>query len=99
MRKFVDYLGTLSSAALNVILLIDKRFVGAVLAQDGEKGVDDDRGFGQIYKWRDFHRGFEEAKETGKPIFLVIHRTWCPACRSLKEKFSKSMQLIDLSTR
>ncbi|XP_011313759.1 thioredoxin domain-containing protein 12-like [Fopius arisanus] len=56
-----------------------------------------DYGFGNSYKWRNLSGGFEEAKKSGKPIFLIIHKPKCPACIKLKDKFSRSVKLIDIS--
>ncbi|VDP09206.1 unnamed protein product [Soboliphyme baturini] len=32
-----------------------------------------------------------------KPMFLLIHKTWCPACQQLKPKFSKAKKLVEIS--
>ncbi|XP_034944107.1 thioredoxin domain-containing protein 12-like isoform X2 [Chelonus insularis] len=60
-------------------------------------GEISDYGFGTAYKWRSLPGGLQEARRTGKPIFLLIHKITCPSCQKLKEKFSRSIKLIDLS--
>ncbi|KAG7211396.1 hypothetical protein KM043_010684 [Ampulex compressa] len=58
-----------------------------------------DCGFSQLFKWRSFKIGFEEAKKSKKPIFLLIQETTCNTCQELKCKLSKSIKLIDLSSQ
>ena len=94
MTKYFKYL-----ASFNLMSIIDKKLLSNISIGNEENLSDDDRGFGKLYKWRHFQRGFDEAKENGKPIFLVIHRAGCPACIYLKEKFSKSVQLLDMSSK
>ncbi|XP_015127889.1 thioredoxin domain-containing protein 12 [Diachasma alloeum] len=89
MRQYFKYFWNGS-----IIALADQ-LVETLLAYGGEDELD--YGFGKSYKWRYLPRGFQEAKQTGKPIFLVIHKTTCPACVKLKEKFSRSVKLIDMS--
>ena len=39
-------------------------------------------GYGKDIDWMTLEAGLKEAKEKSKPIFLLIHKTWCGACRS-----------------
>ncbi|XP_035698993.1 thioredoxin domain-containing protein 12-like [Branchiostoma floridae] len=55
------------------------------------------RGFGDNFAWKDFQSGLQEAKETKKPLLLLIHKSWCGACKALKPKFAASKQIQDLS--
>ncbi|XP_063988407.1 thioredoxin domain-containing protein 12-like [Diachasmimorpha longicaudata] len=89
MRQYLKYFWN-----GNIIALADHA-VEALLAHSGEDELD--HGFGKSYKWKNLQRGFEEAKQSGKAIFLIIHTTTCPACIKLREKFSKSVKLIDMS--
>lgn len=66
---------------------------GNVIAHDNDRND----GFGHMYKWRRLKEGFDEAKVTRKPIFLLIYKTGCPTCEKLKPKFTKSIRIQDLS--
>lgn len=55
--------------------------------------------FNTLYKWYNIQDAFIEAKRTRKCIFLLIQNSWCPSCKKLKNKFSKSLRLIDLSKK
>ena len=91
MRNFFKYV-----SALNLSSIVDQ-VVGTMLASGDGNNVVSDGGFGQVYRWKSLDYAFQEAKITRKPIFLLIHRPWCPACKKLKIKFSKSMKLLDIS--
>ena len=38
-------------------------------------------------RWRDFASGAAEARETGAPILLLVHTTWCPHCHAYRKRF------------
>ncbi|XP_034182621.1 thioredoxin domain-containing protein 12 [Osmia lignaria lignaria] len=63
------------------------------------KDTNSDAGFDQLFKWKSFSNGFNEAKTLKKPVFLMIHKEFCPACQRLKEKFAKCVRLMDISDR
>ncbi|XP_012536084.1 thioredoxin domain-containing protein 12-like [Monomorium pharaonis] len=58
---------------------------------------DSNRSFGCMYKWRNLQEGFQEAKISRKPIFLLIYKPGCPTCEKLKPKFNNSIRILDLS--
>lgn len=54
-------------------------------------------GWGEDIKWTSIEEGFEKAKEGKKPVMLIIHKSWCGACKNLKKKFAKSTEIAELS--
>lgn len=64
-------------------------FVGAllwgapfVLADAIPAGFNDE----QIV-WHNLKQGRERAKQQGKPVFVLVHATWCPVCGEYKSVF------------
>ncbi|KAE9412171.1 hypothetical protein Angca_001807, partial [Angiostrongylus cantonensis] len=40
-------------------------------------------GFGEDIDWVPWENAVEKALDTNKPIFLLIHKTWCHACKGI----------------
>lgn len=47
-------------------------------------------GFGEDIDWVKWEDAVEMAMEANKPIFLLIHKSWCHACKALKKTFQQS---------
>ncbi|XP_076035510.1 thioredoxin domain-containing protein 12-like [Oratosquilla oratoria] len=56
------------------------------------------RGLGDAYSWVTLGDGLTKAKETGKPLMLIIHKSWCGACKAFKPKFAGSEEAKMLSS-
>ncbi|XP_063429707.1 thioredoxin domain-containing protein 12-like [Mytilus trossulus] len=61
------------------------------IANDLSRGWNDD------VAWVTLEDGIKAAKEQNKPMMLVIHKTWCGACKSLKPQFDSSKEIAELS--
>ena len=57
------------------------------------------RGFGDKINWVKFEESADIALKTSKPIFLLIHKSWCGACQNLKPKLAESDKFKDLSEK
>ncbi|XP_063225887.1 thioredoxin domain-containing protein 12-like [Bacillus rossius redtenbacheri] len=55
------------------------------------------RGFGNQFDWLSLSDGLQIAKSDNKPLMLLIHKSWCGACKALKPQFASSKQLEKLS--
>ncbi|RCN33642.1 hypothetical protein ANCCAN_20523 [Ancylostoma caninum] len=57
-------------------------------------------GFPSAIDWVEWEKAIGVAKDLNKPIFFLIHKTWCGACKGLKREFGsspKTKELIELS--
>merc|ERR1712037_792744 len=57
-------------------------------------------GWGKQYSWQpDLSTAFKVAREQTKPLMLVIHKSWCGACKKLKSIFAEDQEILDLSAK
>ncbi|XP_053615500.1 thioredoxin domain-containing protein 12-like [Plodia interpunctella] len=57
-----------------------------------------DNGFGSNYVWAgSLESGLQIATHHNKPVMLIIHKSWCSACKRLKPKFANSEEIQTLS--
>ncbi|GAB6029031.1 Thioredoxin domain-containing protein 12 [Chamberlinius hualienensis] len=55
------------------------------------------RGLGDEIDWKTLDNGLQEAKDLNKPLMLIIHKSWCGACKSFRPKFAESTEIKKLS--
>jgi len=54
-------------------------------------------GFNDGIEWHTLDEGLALAKTENKPIMLLIHKSWCGACKRLKPEFQNSPDIVPLS--
>jgi protein-disulfide reductase (glutathione) len=47
--------------------------------------------------WVEWDKAVDTAKRLDKPVMMVVHKTWCAACKQLRQKFVGSAEIEVLS--
>jgi protein-disulfide reductase (glutathione) len=55
------------------------------------------RGFNDNIDWVSYSEGLAKSKELNKPLMLLLHKSWCGACKRLKGEFQGSTEIVELS--
>jgi len=69
-----------------VVVFAIASLVGFIFAANG-------RGWNDNIDWKTLDEGLALAKTTDKPLMVVIHKTWCGACKALKPLFAASNEI------
>lgn len=85
----------LKSVSTVLILFCIVYFSFTFLVFSAEAGAG--RGFGDHYLWHSLEVGKRTAREQQKPLMVIIHKSWCGACKSLKPVIEKSESIHELS--
>ncbi|PIO68117.1 hypothetical protein TELCIR_10110 [Teladorsagia circumcincta] len=94
--------GTISNSFMMKLLLIIAATWVPALSEKKSSKSDLSNGFRTEIDWVEWDKAVGVAKDLNKPIFLLIHKTWCGACKGLKREFttsSKMPELIELSEK
>lgn len=60
----------------------------------------EDQDWNNKIAWVDtWDNALAEAQKTSKPVFLLVHRLWCGACKSLRPRFAESKEIEALSEK
>jgi len=59
----------------------------------------DDKGFGAHIRWVKYEDGLKLVKEKSKPMMLIIHKSYCGACKAMKPRIRNDATIAELSKK
>ncbi|KAK7100746.1 thioredoxin domain-containing protein 12-like isoform X2 [Littorina saxatilis] len=54
-------------------------------------------GWGDNIDWMTLEKAWQRSKSENLPVFLLIHKSWCGACKAFKPKFAESTEIQKMS--
>ena len=67
--------------------------VGSLITLSSFASASNGNGWGDDIAWS----SYDAAVGGEKPVMVIVHATWCGACKALKPQFSSSTAIRDLS--
>uniref|UniRef100_A0A1I7WHH3 Thioredoxin domain-containing protein n=1 Tax=Heterorhabditis bacteriophora TaxID=37862 RepID=A0A1I7WHH3_HETBA len=101
-EKFIKYVKFTNVFSFQIQVIFRMRFVFCatlfcfVIASKKLDKKDLSNGFRSEIKWVEWSKATGVAKDLNKPIFFLIHKTWCGACKGLQREFNSSPNADDL---
>ncbi|GFO48093.1 thioredoxin domain-containing protein 12 [Plakobranchus ocellatus] len=74
------------------IMLAASALLGSVSA-----ATEQMKNWGKNIHWVSFKEGQRIAREQKKPAMVVIHKSWCRACKALRPRFANSSEIEAMS--
>ncbi|CAP32745.2 Protein CBG14099 [Caenorhabditis briggsae] len=78
-------------------LLLSLLAIAVLAKKKGDEEIKDlSHGYPSAIEWVEFDKAIGIAKDLNKPIFFLIHKTWCGACKNLKRELKSSPKTDEL---
>ncbi|KAM8838442.1 thioredoxin domain-containing protein 12 [Synchiropus picturatus] len=87
----------MQTASLNVALFSFVHVLLSLTCFQNAVEAANSRGFGDNIHWRTLEDGRKESEASGLPMMVIIHKSWCGACKALKPKFADSKEIAELA--
>jgi len=82
-----------------VLTVVGGCFNEDVVEPSTDKGsVDISNGWGAKYNWvSGLELALQRASANQRPVMVIIHKSWCGACKNLKKLFAADEEILELS--
>merc|ERR1711879_308730 len=60
-------------------------------------GENNGHGWHDSVEWKTWSEAKEEAAASGKPIMVILHKSWCGACKRLRPTVAESASFAELA--
>ncbi|CAE1277609.1 TXNDC12 [Acanthosepion pharaonis] len=85
------------ASSIFLILSIFSNFCTGSTNEPTEFSKSLSRGWNDKIHWQTLSQGLDLAAKLDKPAMVIIHKTWCSACKSLKRDFAKNAEIQEMS--